>query len=50
LINGKVPVYLGKEIKEKHLPNGGSIKICISYEETAILCDPKTLKHIGFID
>ena len=36
LINDKVPVYL--EIK-KH-----------KYSENAILCDPNSLKQIGFID
>lgn len=36
LINGKVPVYL--EIDEN------------SYTDKAILCDPKNLKQIGFID
>lgn len=36
LINGKVPVYLEES---EHV-----------YSEKAILCDPKTLKSIGFID
>lgn len=36
MINGKVPVYLYDE-------NGKPA-------EKAILCDPKTLKTIGFID
>lgn len=35
-INGKIPVYL--EIKRHE------------YSENAILCDPKTLEQIGFID
>lgn len=36
LINGKIPVY--KEISK------------FNYSEKAILCDPDSLKIIGFID
>ncbi len=36
IINGKVPVYL--EVDNK------------SYSDKAILCEPNSLKQIGFID
>lgn len=38
LINGKVPVYLEDENKK------------LSFSDNAILCDPATLRIIGFID
>lgn len=40
-INKKVPVYLATDFK-----NG----IPIKYSDSAILCDPATLKINGFID
>jgi hypothetical protein len=46
MVNGKVPVYLCEE----SMPDNIIGSICIKYSETAILCDPKTLKTIGFID
>lgn len=36
MINGKIPVYLERDK--------------FKYESNAILCDPQTLKTIGFID
>lgn len=45
LIQGKVPVYLCTLMK----PSRG-VEVCVEYSEQAILCDPATLKTIGFID
>ncbi len=46
IINGKVPVYFATKMSdEKH-----GISLPIEFSETAILCDPKTLIKIGFID
>lgn len=45
LINGKLPVYLATDIREK---NG--IEFPVKFSDTATLCDIKTVTHIGFID
>lgn len=45
LINGKVPVYLATKIHEDL-----NMKVPLLFSDKAILCDPGTLKHIGFID
>jgi len=44
-INNKIPVYLADEIKEYK-----GLKVPVSFSKTAILCDPSSLKHLGFID
>jgi len=48
LINGKIPVYLCIEFKT--IKDHPSLKTPLKFSDTAILCDPKTLRHIGFID
>lgn len=48
IVNGKVPVYLATKFTE--FKDDPELKIAIEFEETAILCDPATLKQIGFID
>lgn len=45
LVNGKVPVYIADKFSETE-----DFKIPISFKKDAILCDPATLKHKGFID
>lgn len=46
IINGKIPVYVATKLsEEKH-----GIRIPLEFSDTAMLCDPKTLKQIGFID
>lgn len=45
IINGKVPVYLATKIEES-----GGFTVPVEFSDKAILCDPTTLKHIGFID
>lgn len=46
IINGKVPVYIATKLsEEKH-----GIRMPLEFAEQAILCDPKGLKQIGFID
>lgn len=47
IINGKIPVYLATDIRE-HKESG--LKVPFKFSNKAILCDPKTLKQIGFID
>lgn len=42
-VNGKIPVFIATEFHEK-------LKTPISFEKTGILCDPRNLKNIGFID
>ena len=46
MVNGKVPVYIASEVTEIE----GGFKYPVKFEETATLCDPSTLKQIGFID
>ncbi len=45
VVNGKIPVYLAIKIHEDK-----DVKISLLYSEKAILCNPATLKKIGFID
>lgn len=45
IVNGKIPVYLATTIHEDE-----NVKIPLIFSKQAILCDPTTLKHIGFID
>jgi hypothetical protein len=45
-VNGKIPVYLATKMSdEKH-----GVRIPLEFSDKAILCDPTTLKQIGFID
>lgn len=47
LINGKLPVYLYTKFE----PTGISgMEIGTETAETAILCDPATVKVVGYID
>jgi hypothetical protein len=48
-VQGKVPVYLATVVGEKEI-DGAILKVPFQFEKTAILCDPKTLTHKGFID
>ena len=41
IINGKIPVYVATLVKSG---------IPLAFSKDAILCDPKGLKQIGFID
>jgi hypothetical protein len=47
LVNGKVPVYLCVESRKSEVLG---YDLCIKYSDSAILCDPATLKTRGFID
>jgi hypothetical protein len=49
LINEKVPVYLCTKFgeNEKLVPG---LKVPLIFSDKAILCDPNSLKMIGFID
>ncbi len=47
LVYGKVPVYLATEMKETGIPG---LQVCSKFSDKGILCDPATLKMIGFID
>lgn len=49
-VNKKQPVYLGTEFKDRKLPDGSTIKDVVKYSENAILCEPTSLKVIGFIN
>lgn len=45
-INGKIPIYFADKMsEEKH-----GFSFPLTYSDKAILCDPKNLKQIGFID
>jgi hypothetical protein len=48
IVNGKVPVYLATKFAEPDALPG--FKYPSAYNTKAILCDPTTLKTIGFID
>jgi hypothetical protein len=48
LINGKLPVYLC--IKFGTHADYPEFQIPLVFSETAILCDPNTVKRTGFID
>lgn len=50
LVNEKVPVYLATEEKTYDKGTKHEITIPVAYSDTAILCEPSTLKRIGFID
>lgn len=54
LINGKIPVYLATEFREfpknPKNPEGDKFTVAVAWSDTAILCDPKTLKSVGMID
>ncbi len=47
MINGKVPVHVCIKKKTTHIPG---LDVCVEYSSTGILCDPKSLTQIGFID
>ena len=46
-VNGKVPVYLCVESKPTSVDG---VETCVKYSFDAILCEPRTLTPIGFID
>ena len=45
IVNGKVPVYIATKVQDFD-----GLKVPVEFSDTGTLCDPKTLKHIGFID
>jgi hypothetical protein len=49
-VNGKIAVYVATEIRKIENKNGSVFEIPAAFSDQAILCDPKSLKHIGFID
>ncbi len=50
LVNGKVPVYLVTESKICEEGTPKEFEFPVKFSETAMLCDPAGLKHVGFID
>lgn len=49
-VNKKQPVYLATEYLDKALPDGTRLKTPVKFSDTALLCEPTTLKIIGFTD
>lgn len=45
MVNGKIPVYLAAKKRKQD-----GCWVILEEEKSAILCDPKTLKGLGFID
>lgn len=50
MVNGKIPVYLATHESTKVFPDGDSVTVPLAYSDKAILCDPKGLTQLGFID
>ncbi len=48
-VNKKVPVYLATEFEETILPDGKTLKTPVKFSENGTLCEPTSLKVIGFL-
>jgi hypothetical protein len=49
-VNGKIPVYVATEMRTTENKDGSEFEFPVAFSSQAILCDPTSLKHVGFID